>query len=422
MIKHGILKKKYPRFVYESYSYAIDKRNLKIAFAFRIEPDISFSPTLIIKNIKGNINRKILDNLIFHLGLIEMISYWKATCSSEIQIRCGKLNKEQVKWWQDLIAKGMAEFFYTNKIKPMKPKIITKGEKGMCLTKKIRDRILIPMGGGKDSLVTLEMLKGTAFYLNPKRILNRNSIIAERKIDKGLLELNKKEFLNGHTPFSAYLAFLSVLIGVIFDYKYLVFSNERSANEGNVFGKNINHQYSKSINFENKFRKYSKKYLAKDIEYFSFLRPLYELQISSIFSRYEKFFSSFLSCNKGKTWCCQCPKCLFVFTCLYPFIGKRKILEIFGKNLFENKKLLPLMLGLIKRSKVKPFECVGTKEESLLAFYLSSQKERFNKKPFLLRYFDKNISSKIQVSKILNSWNRKNNLPKKFRKLSPFIR
>ncbi|GAI29512.1 unnamed protein product, partial [marine sediment metagenome] len=234
------------------------------------------------------------------------------------------------------------------------------------------------------------------------------------------------------------LAFLSVLVAAIFNVKYIAFSNERSSNEGNVkyLGKIINHQWSKSFDFEKKFRNYSKKYLAKNIEYFSFLRPLYEIQIARLFLKYPKYFPAFLSCNEAyktasgtkkptKRWCCNCPKCLFVFTTLYPFIEKQKLIKIFGKNLFENKNLLPVMQELIGERKFKPFECVGTKKESLVAFYLSWKKDRSElpkETPFLLKYFQNKIIPKYpnlekESKKFLNSWNNQHNLPKEFEKI-----
>jgi len=168
--------------------------------------------------------------------------------------------------------------------------------------------------------------------------------------------------------------------------------------------KEINHQYSKSFEFEKDFKKYSKKYLAKDIEYFSFLRPLYEIQVVQLFAQYPRYFKAFLSCNEAfktasgtkkpiKRWCGKCPKCFFVFSSLFPFIGKEKVSKIFNKNLFEDKSLIPLMLELIGEKKFKPFECVGTKKESLIALYLSV-KEYINKNeklPVVLNYFKQKI-------------------------------
>lgn len=457
MTKVDILRKKYPRFIYKDYSWQVSERNLDISFNFSIPPDFEFYPKLVIKNVTKNriemIGDRVLDNLVFNLGLIELLSYWKTTCSSEILITAGSLDKEQISWWKDLIDRGLGQFFYENKINFTKPaffKIITrKFYQFPRYERELADKIMIPLGGGKDSIVTMEMLKKAkkkiiCFSLNTNDVVNQiikksgyeDAVIVERTIDKKLLELNQKGFLNGHTPFSAYLAFLSSFLAIIFDTKYIAFSNERSSNEGNVkyLGKIINHQYSKSFDFEQKFRRYSKKYLAKDLEYFSFLRPLYEIQIAKLFSKYPKYFNIFLSCNEAfKTysgakkplgkWCRECPKCLFVFMILYPFIEKKQLIKIFGKNLFENKNLLPLMMELIGERKFKPFECVGTKKESLVALYLSWKKEnRAGDKPFLLKYFEKNILPKYpdlerESQKMMNSLNEQHNLTEEFKKI-----
>lgn len=454
-MKSAILRKKYPKFVYTGYSYKISNNNLEIFFDFKIKPDIFFKPKITIENIDENnlkrIGESVLGSLVFNLGLVEMISYWKATCSEEIEIRAGSLNKEQIRWFKDLIANGMGQFFYENKINWSIVKTLklssSKKTSFDVFKNKLSNRILLPIGGGKDSVVSLELLKKDSkdiicFSLNPtdaaEKIMEigkcRKPIIVKRKIDLRLLELNRKGFLNGHTPFSAYLAFLTVLIGVIFDYKYIAFSNERSSNEGNLkyLGKVINHQYSKSFDFEKKFRNYSKKYLAKDIEYFSFLRPLYEIQIGKLFSKYfDKYGTAFLSCNEAyktysgkrkpvKNWCGKCPKCLFVFAILYPFVETKKLIKIFRKNLFEKKELVDLMKELIGESKFKPFECVGTKKESLVALYLSLKKNKEQRNLlYLLNYFKDKILVKYpglekESKNIMNSWNKQHVLFKRF--------
>lgn len=452
------LRKKYPQFVYEKYSYKISGNNLEIFFEFRINPGIIFIPKISIENIDIKRIKKIgdggLDNLIFSLGMIEALSYWKATCSKEIIIKAGYLDKDQTKWWKDLIIDGMGQFFFENKVDFRKPSFITiKSEfsdKKSENKKKANhsNRILIPVGGGKDSVITLEVLKKVkknirCFSLNPTlsaiKIMNlgcKNPIIVRREIDEKLLRLNRNKFLNGHTPFSAYLGFLSMLLAEIFDYKYIALSNERSSNEGNVkyLGKEINHQWSKSFEFEQRFRDYSKKYLSQGIEYFSFLRPLYEIQIARIFSRYSRYFPIFLSCNEAyktnsgrkkpsKKWCRKCSKCLFAFIILYPFIREKDLINIFSKNLFKEKGLLPIMEELIGEKRFKPFECVGTTKESLAALYLSWQKaKKEGDLPALLEYFEKRILKKHpglekESEQILNSWNIKNNLPKDLKKL-----
>jgi len=452
------LQKEYPAFIYEKYEWGIVKGNLNISFDFKIEPGIQFNPKVVIENIPQSriksLNKKVIDNLVFHLGLIELLSYWKATCSPKVEIKAGSLSKEQIKWWKDLVKNGMGQFFYENKINFQKPNFlkITSLRRSTLRESypgRLENKILVPVGGGKDSVVTLELLKRTkkefsSFSLNPTRAARnimkiagfKNPIIVRRKINEKLLELNRKGYLNGHTPFSAYLAFISVLVALIFDYKFIAFSNERSSNEGNVkyLGKIVNHQYSKSFDFEEKFRNYSKKYLAKNIEYFSFLRPLYEIQIARLFSQYPRYFPVFLSCNvafqtnSGRKrpigrWCGQCPKCLFVFVSLYPFVENRELIKVFSKNLFEDKKLLPLMLRLIGEKSFKPFECVGSKKESLIAFYLSWKKaKRAGERPYLLNYFEKEILPKYknlerESKKIMGSWSDQHNLLRSLEKI-----
>ena len=462
MKKVKYFRKKYPKFIYKKHSYEISENNLEIFFNFLIPPDISFSPKITIKNVNKNqisiIDKETISNLIFNLGLIELLSYWKTTCSPEIIIKARTLGQKQIEWWKDLIIKGMGQFFYENKINFLERRFITiKVDKKLSTfrktsfvksTDKIRqdNSILVPIGGGKDSIVTLELLKQskeniTCFGLNPTNAAQKimrtakcDFIIAKREIDNRLLKMNQSGFLNGHTPFSAYLAFLTTLISVLFNKKYIAISNERSSNESNLkyLGKDINHQYSKSFDFEEKFRLYSKKYLTKDVEYFSILRPLYEIQVAKLFSRLSEYFPVFISCNEAyktnsgtkkpsKRWCCNCPKCLFIFVILYPFIKEREIVKIFGENIFEKKTLLPIMKGLIGEDKLKPFECVGTRKESIIAFYLS-YKKRKNNIPFLLKYFQdsilpKNPNINKESKNILTAWNNENNLPKYFKNI-----
>ncbi len=425
-MKYSELKRKYPKFIYENYSHKISGRNLEIFFNFSVG-NIRFRPKIIIENVDlksfKRIGDKTLNNLVFNLGLMEIPSYWKATCSPVIEVRAGWLSESQIKWWKDLIIKGMGQFYYENKI-DWRPRnfliIISAGRKSFKpYFNNLKNRYLIPFAGGRDSIVTLESLKSrkadiSLFTVNPIEKIQKTvkvsgikkQIIVRRIIDKKLLDLNKKGYLNGHTPFTGVLSFISVLCAVMFNYRNIAFSNEKSSNKGNVryLGRMINHQWAKSSEFEKMFKTYCKKYLAKDINYFSYIREYGELEISKKLSGYKKYFPVFSSCNAGmrinakgtlqakKRWCGNCPKCLFVYMTLYPFLTKKELLKTFGKDIFENKGLLPIMNGLLGKNTIKPFECVGTKEESKLAFGLCLKKvKREGDIPYLLtknKFFD----------------------------------
>jgi hypothetical protein len=416
-MKYQEFRKKYSKFIYEKYSYKISGDSLEIFFDFKIEDGIHFKPKIIVENIdKSRLTRigdRALNNLVFQLGLMEIPSYWKTTCSPEIIIKAGPLNREQILWWKKLIINGMGQFFYENRIDWRSKNFLTikcrNKNKYKSLNGKLKKRYLVPFTGGRDSIITLENLKKKGevalFLVNPNKQIKKTAkasgvkkqIIVKRVIDKRLLGLNKKGFLNGHTPFTALLSFLSVFCAVLFSYKNVVFSNEKSADEGNVkyLGKIINHQWAKSSKFEKMFKKYCKKYLAKNVNYFSYLRKYGELEISKMLTKYPQYFSVFSSCNasmkigaKPIRWCGNCPKCLFVYATLYPFLNKKTLLKIFGKDIFENKKILPVMRALIGEGKPKPFECVGTKKESRLAFKLSLVKaKKEGKIPYLLTKF-----------------------------------
>lgn len=453
MSKASSLRKKYPLFEYKRFNWKLDGANLNASWEMQ-SGELKFHPELtLFKAAKGasELSSSELDNLIFHLGLADIFSYWKATCSPVIKISAGKLDQHQLNWWKNLLIHGMGQYFYENQIDYRDKDFIKIACQESSETQPFKStsvstnggKILVPIGGGKDSAVTLELLCknfGTknisAFAMNVglmprilpavERLANAAGvklIKVHRKIDPALLDLNHKGFLNGHTPFTAYLSFLSVLTAKIFGYENIAFSNERSSNEGNVdyLGSTVNHQYSKSFEFEENFRTYNNQYLS-DVNYFSFLRPLYELQILKIFSVMKKYFLLFRSCNRGTgtdSWCGKCPKCLAAFVGLYPFVEETDLIKIFGHNLFSDPRLLEITKDLLGKGSHKPFECVGTYDETRLAFHLSLKKYGNSSLPQLLDYYKKEVLPKLpQVnkleSKILAGWDENNNLPANF--------
>jgi hypothetical protein len=208
-----------------------------------------------------------------------------------------------------------------------------------------------------------------------------------------MLDLNKQRYLNGHTPFSALVAFSSVIAGYLNGLRFVALSNESSANESTVAGSYVNHQYSKSFEFEEDFRYYEKKYLGSGVYYFSFLRPLAELQIAMLFSRFKKYHSVFKSCNVGSKqdiWCGHCPKCLFVYIILSPFLSLNELDNIFGKRLFEDESLqedFDKLCGILPE---KPFECVGSRDEvnASLAETIRKYDGAGIELPILLKHYD----------------------------------
>ena len=443
-MKFEDFRKEYPRFIYNNYKISETNEKICIEYDFEIEKLTKFNPKIEIlkKEFKiRNINLAKVKNMVFNLGLVEAISYFKATCSPLFIIKCGKLDGFQEKWFKKLYYLGLGEFRFVNNINISEEEFlqfICEGEKiEISEEQDCLNGIIIPVGGGKDSNVTLDLLKdykdkSLAFRIGRNQVSTECSKIAgfdndkvievKRTIDNNLIELNSKGFLNGHTPFSAIVAFLTYLCSYLLGKKYIALSNEASANESNVDGENINHQYSKTIEFENDFREYTEKYLKGNVEYFSLLRPISELQIAKLFSKLEEYHETFKSCNVGSKqehwkWCCDCPKCLFVYTILSPFLYKEKLIKIFGEDLFEREDLLEMFIELCGYGKTKPFECVGTYSE--IRYSISEVIRKLENKnvelPYLLKYYKENYE--LSNEDLLSYYNYEHNVPKEFEEI-----
>lgn len=440
--KFDSLREKYRFFSFENIDYQINKTEIYIKYTFNLNNEYYFCPELNIpinsyfKQSSLNANLK---NYIFNIGMIELISYWKSACPEKVIIKPYKLYPEQIKFWKKIYYHGLGEFFYLNSIEVDETnfmQIECEADYYPPFSEiEFNDKqAIIPIGGGKDSVVSLELFKKSAyktaaFIVNPREAsLNtasiagyndENLIIVQRKIHPQLLELNEKGFLNGHTPFSAMLGFLTAYISALTGMKHIALSNESSANESTVENTKINHQYSKSFEFEEDFRKYVNDWISPEINYFSLLRPLSEMQIAKLFAQSPQYFSKFRSCNAGSKndlWCGNCPKCLFTWIILSPFISQEKLGQIFGSNLMNNKDLHKSFMELIGEAEIKPFECVGTVEEvNLSLIHLLKNWNKEKPLPFLLEEY-RNLAvfqtfNEIDFGSKLQVLNSEHNVP-----------
>ncbi len=402
----------FPWFAFEKQSYKISAEGLRISYTFNLSGKYTFHPAYFIpakglilspEQLKGK-----MDAIVFNLGMIELISYWKAACSPKLIIRPFLLSSRQIEWWKKLYFNGLGEFFYLNSISAglddfMEMEVDSRF--GFPFQRYTFDNtLIIPVGGGKDSAVTLELLKHGSpvlpLIMNP-RSASLNTIKAagfepkdflqiDRSLDKGLLRLNEKGFLNGHTPFSALLAFVAVLTAILTGHRHIALSNESSANEATIYGTNINHQYSKSVLFESDFRDYLNEWISPEINYFSFLRPVSELQIARLFSLFEQYHPVFRSCNAGSktdSWCGKCAKCLFTYIILSPFLTEEQLIQIFGKNLLRDSSLQIYFDQLCGLTEEKPFDCVGTITEVNLALCETIRQRKNHALPELLKNY-----------------------------------
>lgn len=424
--KYLQLRKDFNFFSFESFSINESAIDLTITYEFNLADKFFFTPSIIFKKgnfFTNNLSVSVIENFAFQIGLIELISYWKAACAPNIIIKPYRLLSEQVIWWKKLWFKGLGEFYYVNNITIDNESfvdIVCDSNQVLSISKAATDemKVLVPIGGGKDSAVTLELLKDhfrcLPVIVNPRQASLGTALTAGFKKDEilevyrtihpQLLRLNESGFLNGHTPFSALLAFISIVAAYFTGSKSIALSNESSANEPTDADSGINHQYSKSYEFEKDFRNYVNNFITPDINYFSFLRPINELTIARIFSGYPKYFNEFKSCNAGSktdNWCGKCPKCLFTFIILSPFLEREKLIGIFGENLLDKAELITTFRELTGISAIKPFDCVGTLDE--VNYSLSRTIEKYDRPlPYLLEYY---ISSSIYKKYRYLKWN-----------------
>ena len=386
--KYNSLREEYEFFRFQRYDYTLENDVFSVKFYFSLDDKYFFTPSFEIPQRNfynwSNVNKNQLDTILFNIGMIELISYWKLACPKKVYISPFNLDSNQILWWKKLYFNGLGEFFYLNGIKENVNdfmEIICESDV-VCekIDVSLKETTLVPIGGGKDSVVTVESLKNKMpiipLIINPRGATKEcvevagfsmeQAAVIKRNLDATMLRMNNEGFLNGHTPFSAMLAFYTLLIGFVTNSKYIALSNESSANEPTVPDTEVNHQYSKSIAFENDFRDYVEKYISSEIQYFSFLRPINEVQIASLFAKNKDYYKVFKSCNVGSktdSWCGKCPKCLFTYLIMSPFIPENELIEIYGGNLLKDNDLLPILKQLKGEVEVKPFECVGTIEE-----------------------------------------------------------
>ena len=357
------------------------------------------------------------------LHLIAGVSYYKAGVPPEIRVEGYSLDTATAEFLEEVYFHGLAEFAYRNKIdlrgkikfphaavKPSRSMGAGLGEgDGAAPTLNLPRRTLVPIGGGKDSLVSVEMLKSvqepiTAVWIGDSALIaacaQRSGLPMlnlKRRLAPELFEYNHLGACNGHIPVTAINSAILLCAAILYGYDAIAFSNESSASIATLEydGQPVNHQWSKSLDFERRLRKYTKSHIAADLDYFSLLRPWSELAVTRAFARQTRYDDVFSSCNRNfriraerpaDRWCGECPKCHFVFLALAPFMPKPRLLGIFGRNLLDDATLAPGFDALLEYREHKPFECVGEGRESRAAMYSLSQRPEWREDAIVARF------------------------------------
>lgn len=387
---------KYQEFSFDSYDF--DANSGILSLQYSMDNTLKFVEGYRFDFPYVQYDENILDRALQALFFMAGVSYYKAFIPPKITVRTGELDRVMSTFFSKTYQRGLGEFWYVNNLDPATPVEfpITIPEPVVPFQYNGVGQA-IAIGGGKDSLLSEELLRGQppepmTWSLNHRpqltpliqRVGSQHAWV-ERSWDPKLLELNKDGAYNGHIPISAIFACVGTVVAILSGKRDIVMSNELSASEPTLTYKNmeINHQYSKSLEFERDYQQYLIHTIGISPRYYSFLRPLSELRIAELFAKYgfEKYKDVFSSCNRafvlssnGISWCGNCPKCAFTFLIFTPFIERTELEAVWGgKNLLLDPALEVTYKQLLGIKGDKPLDCVGEIKESRTAMDLAKK-------------------------------------------------
>ncbi len=356
------------------------------------------------------------------LHFIAGISYYKAGVPSAIAVETRVPDRATADFLDEIYLHGLGEFAWQNGIDLVGRIRFPASDAPIAAASALGlpRRTLVPIGGGKDSLVSVELLKrtgepATAVWVGNSPLIEAcaartglPTLAITRTISPLLFDYNRLGAWNGHIPVTAINSAILAVAALLYGFDAIAFSNERSASSATLEadGRSVNHQWSKGWRFEEGLRTHLHARVARDLDYYSLLRPLSELAVAARFAGETRYDDVFSSCNRNfrilgpkpaDRWCGQCPKCHFVFLALAPFMPKPRLLAIFGRNLLDDELLAPGFDALVEYRDHKPFECVGEGRESRAAFAALAGRAEW-REDALVERFAREIQPQLGVS------------------------
>lgn len=386
---------KYQTFRFKQYAFDPTAKTLTLRYGY--DAALDFTETYRFDFPYVDYNEAALDQALQQLFLLAGVSYYKAYVPGAIRIETGTIDAGLATFLRTTYEKGLGEFWYVNSLNPRTPVIFPSSQQqSTAPTHAQSNGLLVGIGGGKDSLLSLELLRRSGVDIATWSLNHRPQLAplveriglqhywVDREWDKQLLTLREQGAYNGHIPISAIFAAVGTIVCILTGRRDHIVSNEQSANEPTLFYDNvaINHQYSKSQAFEQEYQTLLSENYGDTLRYYSLLRPLSELRIAELFaaSGFNTYHDVFSSCNTAFRhdsnhlfWDGTCAKCAFVFLMLTPFTERTVLEQLFsGKNLLLERSLEPVYRQLLGIEGDKPLDCVGEIRESRLAMHMAA--------------------------------------------------
>jgi hypothetical protein len=350
------------------------------------------------------------------------INYWCVFPTNNIHIEGFTLTRKQAQFWNSLYLNGLGEFFYDMKMDFHNlisfPYDDTAIEPIPARFERPK-RALLLNGAGKDSILSAEILKTsgipfdffsfapTPAHKHISELVGAKTIKVNRRRDPWIDASMSWFAVSNAYPSVSTFTFIATLIAELLGYNSIVFSNERSADFGNLtyLDLPVNHQWCKSSEAEKMVNDYIQCYITPDISTSSLLRKYSELEIVRRFVKYPQYLHHVTSCNsyfwlprimqislRKSYWCKRCPKCVFLFACFTAFLPKKEVIDIFGADLYTKKRLLPLFRSILGIEGFKPLDCVGEPEEMILAMHYAIRNKEYSGE-LAIQLFEKHFPS-----------------------------
>ncbi len=392
---------RYARFRFTGWRF--DEPTATVTLGYALDDEIAFEERIALPPGAPPLapaRRAALHAVLELLHQVAGVSYWKAAAPPALEI--GPLTERRARLLTDVYVLGLGEYAYRNDV-DVAGRVRFTGDparEAEPVRLPRRGRSLVPVGGGKDSVVALETMRAagadvTLFSVGDATAIAATAevaglprLVARREISPALLAANAAGALNGHVPVTAVVTLIALATAVLHGLDEVVLANERSASQGNLRwrGIEVNHQWSKGLAFERALRDLLVHEVTPSVDVFSLLRPASELGIARAFAALPAYHRAFTSCNatfrlderrRATTWCGRCPKCRFVFLALAPWMAPDALRDVFGADLLDDASQTAGFLALCGFEEHKPFECVGEREESLAAFRLLAADPRW---------------------------------------------
>ncbi|MCA9348057.1 hypothetical protein KC867_01455, partial [Candidatus Saccharibacteria bacterium] len=408
-------------FVYKTYQIGNDQQTVSFDYT-SVHDGNNYNFTEVIQFPQPLLDTPSIHNALQSLHLALGISYYKIFVNQTIN-HPYYMDAAKAGFWNNVFLNGLGEFLYVNRLHHDRLAKFTPQNGTPTFdvepTDQYQERAMMGIGGGKDSILAGELLKSINLPIDGfvmatgnqlgqaqdvAKVMGVDLLAIKRTLDQSLLTVQETAgAYKGHVPISLIFGLVGCVLAINQKAKYVVVANESSASIPRVIWQDndINHQWSKSFEFEQLFQDYTHQYINQNVTYFSAIRPLSSIAIVKQFAKYKPYLPVFTSDNSvfkinsadrpHNRWSLNSPKSLSSFILLSPWLTEEELITTFERNFMDEASLEDLLYELIGHKGHQPLDCVGTEEELLLSISLAYQQGKLQRTYLMQKLVDKHL-------------------------------